>query len=450
MINEEMHMIDATIRDYVCSCIKKKVPDSAKKIRIKIKDSEDKGVLYDLTDEELKTLNIGRIIEENKEIPDDFIVYWIVGLSCILNQRRFTTHVPKITHPDIKAIPGLIAHCEAEADGYVRTGNVPFVLDSTGNAGALAATEFLLLEVNDIPLYQHVREESDIAEQLYDFLGEYGQDVRERFRAALGPLDNSATDSRARQVYFPIGEDNYVILTPLVSMPVMYRLKSIIAENQAYVKNPLHAKGQTSESAFNLEKKNKYLEGGYWDIPDLIDIEFGGAEPQNISLINSKAKVFKLLNCMPHEIRKRRIRIPKHNFFVESINPRNNRYINLFEQLDKLMLCDRNNMKIRNQRDIYLLSLMDEVALDVAAVRYEISQTEQTYNGSLNSAQYFMLYEDDKRYEDTLWLDSLCDDFARWFFDAYKKIVSKPVKLGQDEFIYVRSFAHDNKEVFIQ
>ena len=184
---------------------------------------------------------------------------------------------------------------------------------------------------------------------------------------------------------------------------------------------------------------------------DTVDIKFGGSKPLNISTLNNKAKGFKLLKSVPPQIRKRKIRIPVTSFFSDSVYVKADRYSNVFTAIDRIFKTERNNEDIRDKRDEYYYSLLEEIATDIAAVRNEISLFEGEYKGALDPAEYMMLYENEKRFEDDEWLRTISETFAKWFLnDAYPKIISEPVTFGDAEYRHVRDFAFKNKEVFIQ
>lgn len=258
---------------------------------------------------------------------------------------------------------------------------------------------------------------------------------------------SNKTDSNVRQVYFPVdSKDGYYIITPLPSSSVLHRFSTLLKKNNEYNKNP---DSSTSLKADTMETKGLYLDGGYWKLPGLVSISYGGDKPQNVSDDNLRIGRHQLMKCLPPKIRRRSITIPQWSFFTESVFSKESRYKELFVALDRIYKCPRNNMDIRNTRDEYLLTLLEEISTDIASVRYEISFKKGPYKGSLDPAEYMMLYEDEKRYESDEWLRAMCEKFAKWFFDTYKKSVKKPFEFGEGEFHVVRDFAFDNKEVFI-
>lgn len=60
-----------------------------------------------------------------------------------------------------------------------------------------------------------------------------------------------------------------------------------------------------------------------------------------------------------------------------------------------------------------------------------------------------MLYEDEKRYESDDWLIKISEEFSRWFFNSYARMVDKPITFSDTEYRFIRDFVFDNKECFI-
>lgn len=387
---------------------------------------------------------------EDQTADNEEIRQWIFDKSKVAAQRKFVTHAPKFIHPDAK-VSAILVKEERENDGYIRTGNVPAYHDSTGNALAMPATEFMNLSIDGKPLYEHLLEDTQISKEFVEFLGNDGKQIKNNYLTMFNSNDVPSTDARARQVFFPIEDGNhYHIITPLMSSPVMNQLATILANNKEYIRNPRNSDVKNPPNARDLEKKGEYLDGGYWTLPDTINVSYGGSKPQNISSFNNKVKTIKLVKSLPPAIRQRKIRIPTSGFFTESIYIKSERYSSLFLSLDKIYRLEINNVDIREKRNEYMESILNEIATDIATVRYEISLSGGTYKGTLDSEEYMMLYEDEKRYETDSWLEAISEKFARWFFNSYKKVAENPFSFSDEEYRYVRDYAFSNKEFFIQ
>lgn len=367
--------------------------------------------------------------------------------------RRLTTHSPKFTHPKVDiSFPNFIVKSEPVADGYVKTANVPEYIDSYGNALNMPSSALMVLEIEGKQLYRHLRESTEIGKEFAEFLGEEGEDAVKTFMSMAEFPETLRSDGNAKQLYFPDGNDGYFMITPLHSTPVMHQMNSLEKKNRYYNYAPVEG---VKKSAFMMESKGEYLEGGYRTIPNLFSIKYGGSKPQNISSYNNYEKEMKVFGTMPPAVRKRKIRIPYRSFFDESVYMKADRYQEIFRKMDRLFKVDKDKLpglkRFREEkRDACLLEMLDAVAADIASVRYEISQSDYPYRGQLKDDEYTMLYEDEGRYEDTLWQKKIASRFAVWFVQAYRKSVKNPVELGDAEYIYIRKFAEENGEMFIQ
>lgn len=441
-------MLNPEIIKYVSAKAKIKLEKKYKEIIEKKEKVEKKGEAFSPTEEEKQV--ISRYEDYDSNVENECRA-WIIEVSDVAEQRHFSTHIPKFIHPDISQFSNILIFPDRENDGYIRTGNVPAFLDSFGNAAAMPATELMLLEIDGKPLFEHILKNTTVGNDFVDFFGDDASHVRTNFMKMLTPGDISSTDARARQVFFPTGDkDEYHIITPLMSSPVMNKFITVLDENKKYNNNPTDSDSKNPPRAKELENDGKYLEEGYWTLTDTVNINYGGTKPQNISSFNNKAKSIKLMKSLPPEIRRRKIRIPTVSFFAESVYPKANRYSDLFTELENIFKDEKRNIDVRKKRDRCLFDILQQIASDIAAVRYEISFNEGNYKGSLDPEEYIMLYENDRRYEDDEWLETISEKFSRWFFNTCKTFSGKILSFGDAEYRYVRDYALKNKEVFIQ
>ncbi len=433
-------MLHPDIKNYVSVRVRKKQETDFKRLEKIQQDKElslDEQLEHDVLSEALKRIDVSE--SDCKE--------WILEILKIASQRQFATHVPKFIHPDaIVSYPNIIH--KYDPDGYIRTGNIPEYMDSYRNAGAMAATDFMSILVDDMPLYKHISESSLVAEDFFSFIGTDCSEAREILEGMIKANLPYCTDSRLRQVFFPLEDGSYHLITPLYSSSLIYSFNQTLIKNKEYNNNPGNVDENTPMSVYEYERKNLYLENGYWELPNLVDISYGGSKPQNISFLNSLLKRQQLIKSVPPKITNRKIRIPKSNFFYESINQ--NKYKAMFEKIHAIFNLDINNIRIRNARDNCLLNILGEIALDIASVRYEIEKNTIIASDSLSVAQEIMLFGKEERYENSDWQSIIAKEFSKWFFTTYKKLIKNAIRFGDAEFNFIEGFAIDHKEVFIQ
>lgn len=443
-------MLDKIIIDYVLENARKKMSTIEKELS-SCKDKEkyinslsgDKEIAYRYKSVINNTENMG------EEDINRLCKEWIVNLSKLASQRHFSTHVPKYINPSANGVSNIVFSGKRQNNGYICSSNVGYYLDSYGNAAGIPGTDFLSLEIQGKKLYQHIEENSEVSKDLFEFLDEEKDNVESNFKKALQGDNVAITDGNLRQVFFPISDEDYYIITPVMSMPVLNSFNSFIKKNNEYNYNPLNSAIKTPEKVYDFKKKNKYLEGGYLQINDLVDIPYGGANPQNISSFSIKVRNKYAIKSLPPVLTRRKIKIPRYSFFYESIFVRRQRYSDIFNKLDKLFNLTRNNMGIRDTRDVWIIHLMEEVESDILSVREEIKKLDFPYNGSLSNSEYLMLYGNEERYESDAWLVEISEEFSRWFFNSYSKVVKNPITFSNSEYLFVRNFVLDNKECFI-
>ena len=117
---------------------------------------------------------------------------------------------------------------------------------------------------------------------------------------------NENTEEVLKQVYFPLGNNEYKILTVMSPSSILVKLG-----------NKLKKIGYDSRECRN-DKSERYGED-HCMIFNQSKVGFGGTKPQNISTLNSKAGgSFYMLESLPPKW-KHIDRLPKINFFDEMI-----------------------------------------------------------------------------------------------------------------------------------
>ena len=445
-------MLDRIIVDYVLENAKKKLGTVEKELSNKRTEEKEKYINSLSGDKEIAyryKSEISDIENMKEEQMNKLCKEWIVNLSKLASQRHFSTHVPKYIDPSAKGVSNIMFNGEKINNGYICSSNVDYYLDSYGTAAGMPGTDFLSLEIQGKKLYQHIEQNTEISRDLFVFLSEEKDNVEKNFKKALQGDRTAVTDGNLRQVFFPISDDDYYIITPVISMPVLNSFNSFIKENNEYNFNPLKSSVKNPKRVYVFKEKNEYLEGGYLQINGLVDIPYGGTKPQNISAFSIKVRNKYAIKSLPPVLVRRKIKIPNYSFFKESLYIKRTRYSDIFNKLDSLFKLNRNNKSIRDSRDFWILRLIEEVESDILSVREEIKKLDYPYNGSLNDSEYLMLYEDEKRYESDDWLIKISEEFSRWFFKSYESVVKKPITFSDTEYRFVRDFVFDSRECFI-
>lgn len=377
--------------------------------------------------------------EEKQEVLDDLetqfsFFVWILDAGKRASQLTIASHPSKFSHPDAKT-SSIIAKNNKKNDGYLRSGNVDYELDVFGNAAALDVYKFLTLKTEDgKTILEHLELNSNEVQEALNIPNENYETLRQQF-LAIKQSDNSVkTDRLVKQIYFPVEENSYHLLSILTP-------SGLITEVKKKIDGILFSK--KSKEAREYRKNNEHYEGGFDDLFDLTILGYGGTKPQNISVLNSQngGRSY-LLPSLPPKIEKRKINLPNQDFFANVLQIKNFR--NDFLKLAKLIKDSRNNKEIRSYRQEIIDEIIEKVLGFVFAIRQDFKQgwsNEEKYQ-NLPLAQKIWLddFNEEKRNEESDWIDEVSSDFARWIIKTYENLNKKSFEMLADgEFSYLRN-----------
>lgn len=424
--------------------------DNLKKI-IKKKNEDDNNQIFKLQSEIQDLINKKdkQMVDLSLKLNNDYsIEVFIKNIFYAKNGKsesvkienlksNITTHPYKFTNPIIEAnlINLFYSKKQIKKDGYFYSGNIneSEAFDCSGNAGSIPKLveiyEFLNIRINNnsaiIDLINDdndfiIRTLENIQKNHNDFKINY-KDFKEKLKDFY--YSNSilkSTHNLIKQVYFPTKESYHLlsILSPSILMNELnLRIKS------------------TNKISYELRANEK----DYAKFFNLVLIGFNEGSFQkmlNISNINkNNAGKFYLLPSLPPAIEKRDIKLPKHNFFSESINPI--RFKPHFEQLEKLIQDERNNKKIRDSITNIVGTITDDVIKIIYKIRdFKIGWSEEENYKNLSKNQKILLdnFHQEERYNNDEFLDDFIDNLARWIFKCYEKFYPDTAKnFGDDE-----------------
>lgn len=220
-----------------------------------------------------------------------------------INGKTFSSYrIKKATHP-LKFVHGsseaegifLLANCE---DRLVTTDSLKkdLIVDMAHNNGAaITISRFLSLSRQNEMIIDLILTDD------FEFLKPFSKNDEqlEIWKGALESLvcnGEIKTADKAKQVYFPINNiSEYHLLTPMFS--------SSIAEEiyQSQIKIKYSEKSKAIRKAMHgNEGSIKYCSGIFVTYPNLAVQKFGGAQPQNVSMLNKGRRgITYLINSAP-------------------------------------------------------------------------------------------------------------------------------------------------------
>lgn len=362
---------------------------------------------------------------------------WIGNASLRAKQLHVVTHVAKLSHPDAKA-SAFVASCSKRNDGYLRTGNVDYQTDVYGNAAALDVYNFLALDLRDHLSILEAFERRDL--ELVDFIRNLELDfetLRENF---LKKNDEAApqTSSFIKQVYFPIGENKYHLLSIVSPTGMMAQLNQRIRTIR-----------ETTKESREKFKDSDCQEVSYEQLTNLTKIGFGGSKPQNISSINNQEHgVFFLLPSLPPQLPQKHLRLPTEDFFKQSIFFKNPLFMYEFEALERWLNSSLNNQMSRQSIRYHIDNLIDRILL--------MAQPYQALEAGWTEAKTGLpIYQKiwlDRAFEmqhqnQDEWRDKLADRITLWMIDSWER-VSHRKRFGDNEIEEIKHMILSQKELF--
>ena len=381
-----------------------------------------------LKDRVKKAENDTEIAELQQQADDKFSLQeWLPDAAKRVSQLSMVSHPSKFSHPSAKT-SSVIAQVKSAQDGYLRSGNVHYPLDVFGNAAAMDVYKFLSLSLTEDSTVLTGFEKDDqnlknlIEKSSLDFAS-----LKQAFLVIKNDDASSKTDHLVKQVYFPLENNEYHLLSILTPSGLITRLKQSIDQ--------LRFSDATKE-AKEKRKKNEHDAEGYADIFDLTVTAYGGTQPQNVSVLNSQnaGRAYLLSSCPP-VLEKRTVRLPKTDFFAQCLYRKN--FQDSFIQLHKFMQLDLNNIDIRTAIRNIIQFVIDQVLLQGFKIReyYSEGWSQQDYYASLPKLQRVWLDQIyvTQREDDSEWRNELSDDIARWILRSYEKVINDAFKLGTGE-----------------
>lgn len=339
---------------------------------------------------------------------------WLPDAAKRAKQLSLVSHPAKFSHPSAKT-SSIIAVAAKKADGFVRSGNTTEQLDVFGNAAAMDVYKFLSLALVDgQTVLSHLEQTTPTIQQQFTLpAASYTELAASLLAIKSTDTDKAVTSAIVKQVYFPVSEKNYHLLSVLTPSSLMFTLKQRI--------NTLRF-SEEAKAAREAKKNNQSYEDELAEIYSLTVIGFGGTKPQNISVLNSQNYgTAYLLESLPPILKKRSVNPPKSNFFSNSLRLKD--FQEDFDQLHKQLSSDTNNIHVRNQRDWLIKNIIYQVADKLWQIRYLDAgwSTSDNYQ-NLPPQQKIWLDQHYKetRQQQTDWQDDIKTALVRWLSNSYK------------------------------
>lgn len=360
-----------------------------------------------------------RLAEERQELAQRYeIRRWLTDAAARAGQISLVTHAAKFTHGDSKS-SSVLFHTEGSGEScYLSSSklNQP-AIDAVGNAAVLDVAKFLQTECDGDSLVASLQRGDYSALKMFAESEEQLALWIEGFQQALSNKSPSS-HKLAKQIYFPIGNGQYHLISPLFPSSLAHALHERIVAARF---------SDETKAANQARKEGLWHEVPLVYYPNTAVMNIGGTKPQNISYLNSVrgGRVW-LLPCSPPQFK----HIEKRPIHLKNIFQRHGSFHFLMQnnsyQLKQYLLSVQdvaNTVDIRNRRK----ELVDDIIVQLFAVVEGIQREEwQGWTAheecELKRAQQLWLdpyrCRDDEEFkferEGGDWKKEVADDFALW------------------------------------
>ena len=344
---------------------------------------------------------------------------WLLDIAKNADKCLFATHIGRFTNPEV-TVNWQANINDRPAEGYVSTASVSCSTDVFVAANYMATAGLLQQKLEDgKSVYEHLLLDDDyLAQDITDMGADYVV-VRSAMLRIRSHEKPATTDTRLKQVYFPVG-DGYHLLTVLPPSSLIQEVR-------------LRIQTMEDDARQACDKKSEKYGDVHERIYNLTQMKFGGTKPQNISFNNNRfgGRSY-MLPSLPPKVREQTITYPRNDFFRDTLRLRDFRY--LFLQLHGCYTDNRNNLAIRQKIRGVEKKIMDRAMQSVYALR----QKEGGWSDSrrLSKAQRIWLDEKYKaeRYEEDGWQHDIVKDFSAWLMLTYEWILKRDkILLGDGE-----------------
>ncbi len=377
----------------------------------------------------LKTLQIRKddkfveLVELKKTVFQDDISSWLEDTikKNIAEGVRIikATHVLRFSHSSAEN-SGLIL-TEKSKNQLLTTAsfNKKLTIDLAHNNGALiSVSRFLALELKGELIIDLILNDS------FDFIAAYQvkPEVLERWKSGFSQLVEKRTIKtldKAKQLYFPVNDffGKYHIIAPLYSSSMAEEMNEAISKVKY---------GETQRIVSKELSKGKFSDLTYVKHTNLSVQKFGGAQPQNVSMLNkNRGGKGYLFSAQPPTWQSQlKPPVAQKTLFDKGFSTKNIKEdINYLR--DFLLRFERIELSIKDPKrrkwiDSWVGDIIDELLFNIASIHELTAGWSATDDIKLIEAYRYLLdpYRDDEAFQterkNNDWQDKVCSDFSHW------------------------------------
>ncbi|WP_226067439.1 type I-F CRISPR-associated protein Csy1 [Dickeya zeae] len=218
------------------------------------------------------------ILQQRREIELAYEVRtWLTDAASRAGQISLVTHALKFTHSDAKGSSVFSTEPATATDVLSTASLAQPAIDAVGNAAALDVAKLLQTEHQGDSLvaalqrgdHRALEALAESPQQLTQWLAGFGQVLSDK---------QPSSHKLAKQIYFPVGDGEYHLLSPLYSSSLSQALDQRL--------NAVRF-GEQAKAIREARRQKRWHDEVDVSYPGIAVQNMGGTKPQNISALNS-------------------------------------------------------------------------------------------------------------------------------------------------------------------
>ena len=208
-----------------------------------------------------------------------------IYINCVISKCKnitLATHISKLTHSSNKGSSMIGEKYYSDNFKYLSSTSVKTTVDGTSSAAFSEYTKFLILEHEGVILFEEILKDNSTILDAYsinlDEAKQWYKELRERYLSK----PKLKSDALTKQIYFPLGHDEYLLLQILKSSSLLQAVHLSYFENEAR---------QPYDKAKEQREKGKFDLMNTMDFPNLAKLNTVQSREKhkllNISVLNS-------------------------------------------------------------------------------------------------------------------------------------------------------------------
>lgn len=293
---------------------------------------------------------------ERKYLPST----WLNDAARRIGFIRLASHTGKHTHPSATTSALFVPQSRADTpllhSGMVLQKNV----DVVGSAASLDIYKLLRRSFDGESLLARLQRNDPELQAALDADPDVAASLMQAFREFLQPPAQLIAGSRAKQVYFPLPQGGYHLLTILYPTSLVHEVWSRISANRF---------DESAKLVRQQRHAGEYSEAESQEYPDLLAQRFGGTNSQNISQLNSdRGGTMWLLPSLPPVWANAPVPLPRKSIFGAYLRGRPVLQDALRRMVNRLheARADENNIELRTALYGHVQTMVDDL-IELAA-----------------------------------------------------------------------------------